>query len=84
MVPCYSAYLPQVMSNADSELYKLITGLGKQSASKGEDSDDSPTPTVIEDSAVSVDDDNVDGPDETTSMRKRRMSLATLRKASML
>lgn len=72
------------MTHADSELHKLITGLGKQSATKGDESSGSATPTVIEDSAVSVDDDNIESPDETTSMRKRRMSMATLRKASML
>jgi ATP-binding cassette subfamily C (CFTR/MRP) protein 1 len=63
------------MSNPNSELYKLITGLGKQSAKSGEESTGTSTPTAVEDS------DNeqsvLDEPEalEKVALRRRKSNL---------
>lgn len=55
------------MENSESELYKLITGLGKQSNKSGEASGVA-TPTVINSS-----DDEADTVDDSDSIKKRRL-----------
>jgi ATP-binding cassette subfamily C (CFTR/MRP) protein 1 len=74
------------MNNSSSELYKLITGLGKQTQ-KSDDSDGSVTPTMVaeddEDSIGSNDESVQDA--ETLEKRKfllRRPSSGTMRRAS--
>lgn len=57
------------MENSDSELYKLITGLGKQSNKSGEASGVA-TPTVINSSNPS--DDEAETVDDSDSIKKRR------------
>ncbi|OCF43197.1 metal resistance protein ycf1 [Kwoniella heveanensis CBS 569] len=79
----------EAMSNTSSELYKLITGLGKQSAKGGDESDGSSTPTVIEDETVDAEiDEEADVVDDSESLRKRkvyrRMSTATMRRSSVV
>ncbi|ORY24672.1 hypothetical protein BCR39DRAFT_546075 [Naematelia encephala] len=73
----------EAMNNPNSELYKLITGLGKQTAKSEEDSNGSETPTVIDEEDLD-DDENV--VDDSESLRKRklqrRVSTATMRRAS--
>lgn len=67
------------MGDSSSELYKLITGLGKQTAQSGDDSNGSSTPTAIDE--LSPDDEGSD----TDSLRKRnprRPSTGTMRRAS--
>lgn len=73
------------MANHQSELYKLITGLGKQSA-KMDDEDGASTPTVTEefDEEDAAEDDPQDTQDTTTvekRMTLRRMS-TNMRRAS--
>ncbi|WRT65913.1 uncharacterized protein IL334_002864 [Kwoniella shivajii] len=79
----------EAMNNTSSELYKLITGLGKQSAKGEEDSDGSSTPTVIEDdNSTSDKEDESESVDEVSSLRKRkafrRMSTALMRRSSIV
>jgi ABC-type multidrug transport system fused ATPase/permease subunit len=71
------------MSNPSSELYKLITGLGKQSHNgKSEPPSGAATPTVNE----SLSDDEAETVDDSDSIKKRklqrRLSVATMRRAS--
>ncbi|KAK4685724.1 hypothetical protein P7C73_g4418, partial [Tremellales sp. Uapishka_1] len=76
----------EAMGNPDTELYKLITGLGKQSAKSGEDSDGSATPTVVEEDEELIDSDGISDKEDSDSIKKmrlvRRMSIATMRRAS--
>jgi len=78
------------IDNSSSELYKLITGLGKQSTKGSDDSDGSATPTAI-DSGTSEeekdddDDEEHDTVDDVESIEKRRMLRRTstgMRRAS--
>ncbi|WWD18144.1 hypothetical protein CI109_102593 [Kwoniella shandongensis] len=75
------------MSNSTSELYKLITGLGKQSAKGGDESDGSATPTIIEDPS-DIDDELSEEIEDVDSLRKRknfrRMSTALMRRSSVV
>ena len=57
------------MERSDSELYKLITGLGKQSGKSGEASG-AATPTVI--GSTNPSDDEAESVDDSDSIRKRR------------
>ena len=71
------------MGNPESELYKLITGLGKQTT-KSDDSSGASTPTIKEEEDF---DDNVsESVDDSDSIKKRRLnralSTATVRRAS--
>ena len=77
------------MADTSSELYKLITGLGKQSAKGSDDSDGSSTPTVVEGETGEGDDfseGEAESIDDAESMHKqqlvRRISTATMRRAS--
>ena len=75
------------MDNSASELYKLITGLGKQSAKGSDDSDGSSTPTVIDaGSPEGESEEEADTVDDSDSIKKRRMvrrmSTAIMRRAS--
>ncbi|WVQ85431.1 hypothetical protein IAT38_007596 [Cryptococcus sp. DSM 104549] len=77
------------MNNSSSELYKLITGLGKQSAKGADDgSSGSATPTVIEEPENVEEDDESESIDDSESLRKhkafRRMSTATMRRSSVV
>ncbi|WVF70658.1 hypothetical protein IAT40_005451 [Kwoniella sp. CBS 6097] len=76
------------MTNTSSELYKLITGLGKQSAKGGDESDGSSTPTIIEDEVDADLDEEADTVDDSISLRKRqvyrRLSTATMRRSSVV
>ncbi|KAK8865675.1 hypothetical protein IAR55_000820 [Kwoniella newhampshirensis] len=75
------------MGNPSSELYKLITGLGKQSAKGGDESDGSATPTVVEESS-DIEDDISEDIQDADSLRKRknlrRMSTALMRRSSVV
>lgn len=71
------------MANSSSELYKLITGLGKQS----DKTEESVLPTILdgspsEDQAESVDDSLDDKESVEKRMTIRRMSTVKLRRAS--
>ena len=77
----------EAMENSSSELYKLITGLGKQTAKSGEDSDGASTPTAIDSEPEDEDQVSIDEPDylEKSSEkpdRVRRISTNTMRRAS--
>ncbi|WWC68420.1 uncharacterized protein I206_102347 [Kwoniella pini CBS 10737] len=82
----------EAMNNTSSELYKLITGLGKQSAKSEEESDGSSSPTVIdeeEDEENSSNEKEEEAEiDDTASLRKRqafrRMSTAYMRRSSVV
>ncbi|WWC88113.1 uncharacterized protein L201_003017 [Kwoniella dendrophila CBS 6074] len=82
----------EAMNNTSSELYKLITGLGKQSAKGEEGSDGSSTPTVIEednDDEQSINEKEEESTiDDSASLRKRkayrRMSTANMRRSSVI
>jgi ATP-binding cassette subfamily C (CFTR/MRP) protein 1 len=73
------------MANNSSELYKLITGLGKQSQKSNDDSDGSITPTIVgEESEPESEDESVQD-SESLEKRKfllRRPSAGTMRRAS--
>ena len=75
------------MEDSSSELYKLITGLGKQSAKGSEDSDESATPTVIE-TGSPEEEHEADTFEDSEANEKRRMirrlSVSTARRASSL
>ncbi|WVR05627.1 hypothetical protein IAU60_002649 [Kwoniella sp. DSM 27419] len=77
----------EAMGNPSSELYKLITGLGKQSAKSGDESDGSSTPTVIDQEDQEPEDDE-ESVEDSESLRKRkvyrRMSTATMRRSSVV
>ncbi len=70
------------MGNPETELYKLITGLGKQSAESPSDSNSDDSPTAVGDN------DSIHSEVEEDELRQpkieRRLSVATMRKASML
>ena len=65
----------KAMDDSNSELYKLITGLGKQSNKSGETSG-AATPTVI--NSTNPSDDEAETVDDSESIKKRR----TLRRLS--
>jgi ABC-type multidrug transport system fused ATPase/permease subunit len=71
------------MTDSSSELYKLITGLGKQSVK--ESSSGSATPTITQ-SESDIEDDISESVDDSESIKKRkairRLSTATMRRAS--
>ncbi|WWD05496.1 hypothetical protein V865_003573 [Kwoniella europaea PYCC6329] len=81
----------EAMNNPSSELYKLITGLGKQTAKNEEGSDGSITPTAIEedDDESSINEKEEEASiDDSASLRKRkayrRMSTANMRRSSVV
>lgn len=78
-----------VMNNPETELYKLITGLGKQGVeAKSADDSASPSPTVFEHDDVTDSSDakreEMEEDASRVSKVERRMSMMTVRKASML
>lgn len=74
------------MSRPNSELYDLITGLGKQQAEKEEQKDEtrSSSPTVIDDDVEDESDDEKNPEARKYPLAERRMSMVALRKASMM
>ncbi|WOO86211.1 Metal resistance protein YCF1 [Vanrija pseudolonga] len=73
------------MADTSSELFKLITGLGKQSAKKNGEESGSVTPTVVGSATPSEDEaDSVDEPDELRKRRADRRSSTATRRASIL
>jgi ABC-type multidrug transport system fused ATPase/permease subunit len=72
------------MSNSSSELYKLITGLGKQTTK--ENGSGSATPTIAETETDDEVEDESESVDDSESLKKRkairRLSTATMRRAS--
>lgn len=78
------------MRDSDSELYKLITGLGKQAEEVNDEAQDTQDPNEL-----SVNDESADPNDEERKseiddaqlgipLANRRASVATMRRASML
>lgn len=76
------------MDNPSTEIHKLITGLGKQSAKSSEDSDGSSTPTVIDTGWPEEPEEPEESErvNDSESLQKRRMfrqlSSSTMRRAS--
>lgn len=77
-----------VMGKPESELAKLIIGLGKQGADRSENNSGDSTPTVVDpEHAADIDEDernDIEESDLRVPKTERRMSIATMRKASML
>lgn len=69
------------MSNPNSEVYKLITGLGKQSADGSEESSDQVTLVPSDSDSVEIEEDGIGG--SGAELKKRRTS-ASDRRASVL
>ncbi|RXK42573.1 metal resistance protein ycf1 [Tremella mesenterica] len=70
------------MSNSSSEFYKLITGLGKQTAKSEDDDSGASSPTITEN--IPEDDDAIESEDDSLEKHNqiRRLSTATMRRAS--
>lgn len=73
------------MTHPEGELYKLITGLGKQAAEGHSEEETSASPTVV---AEDFSDGEIKSDVEEDELRhpkiERRLSIATMRRASML
>jgi primosomal protein N' len=73
------------MTETDSELYKLITGLGKQAAESDSEKEGSESPTVVNEDLSDVDiKSDVDEDELRHPKIERRLSVSTMRRASML
>ncbi len=73
------------MTHPEGELYKLITGLGKQSAEGPSEDETSASPTIVAEDASDADLKSEVDEDELRQPKiERRLSIATMRRASML
>lgn len=71
------------MADTSSELYKLITGLGKQSTHSGEESG-TVTPTIVASSEEDLSGEELDDLDDSTAVAKRLARRRSSRRASIL